>query len=401
MNGSVALRGSSVDAVKSKTFSYIFWDKVIEIPADWDALVASCDLFLSTTYFTALEKAMPEGMNLHYVGFFNENKLIGVALFQTTQIRASEAYRPKFPKNGTFFIEKFLKTHIPKLFNMSILVGGNLMLTGEHSFYFDLNELSGEEAVDLWYQAVCDFKKTKNKLDLTLLKDFFEHKHYNFKKIEKNQNYPYYVEPNMILHLKPEWNTLVDYIEAMTKKYRARVRTARKKSEQIEKRALSYDEIIIYKESVFALYESVSENASFNTFLLHENYFEEMKYHMKEKFRVIAYFIQDQLVGFFTVFLNKEEVITHFLGYCPKHNREHQLYLNMLFDMVEIGIYENKKSIIYARTALEIKSSVGAVPYQMKGFIKYEKPLLNRTIFSLFQFLKPKVDWEQRHPFKA
>lgn len=403
MNQNVALQNTSKpNMVKhAKTFSYVFWNQVKHIPKNWDDLVSSHDLFLSRAYFEALEQAMPERMNHHYVGFYCAEKLVGVALFQTTRIKASEAYRPKLSKtNGIFFIEKFIKTHIPKLFNLNILVGGNLMLTGEHSYYFDFNEIPKHEAINVWYKAINDFKKTQDKLNLTLLKDFFEDKNNAFKTIEKDQNYPYYVEPNMILHLKPEWNTLADYTEAMTKKYRARVRTARKKSILIEKKELSFEEIVAHRESIFSLYESVSENASFNTFLLHENYFEEMKRYMDKKFRLVAYFLEGKIVGFFTLFLEQKDVVTHFLGYCPKLNRSHQLYLNMLFDMVEIGIYEKKESVIYARTALEIKSSIGAVPYQMKGFIKYEKPLLNRTIFSLFQFLKPKDDWEQRNPFK-
>ena len=46
------------------------------------------------------------------------------------------------------------------------------------------------------------------------------------------------------------------------------------------------------------------------------------------------------------------------------------LYLNMLYDMVAYSIKKQFKTIVFARTALEIKSSVGAKPVAMKGFIK-------------------------------
>ncbi len=399
MSTEIISQNKVIEAIKSKRFSYTLWRKVDDIPACWDELVAYHDLFLSKAYLSGLEKATPKGMKHYFVGFYNENKLIGVALFQTTHIKTSKSYRFKFStKKGFSFVERLVKTSILKLFNLKIFVAGNLMLTGEHSYYF--NSISEKEAFEIWYRAINDFKKTVFKPNVTLLKDFFEYKKYDFEIIENDQNHLFYVEPNMILHLNSEWNTLADYTAAMRKKYRARVRVARKKFNGIKRKVLSYSEIIAHHEAIFKLYKSVSKNASFNTFTLSENYFEEMKRSLKDKFRLTAYFLEDEMVGFFTVILDAKKVETHFLGYCPERNKEYQLYLNMLYDMAEIGIYENKEAIIYARTALEIKSSVGAVPYDMKGFMKHENPIINKIAFPIFNFLKPKNHWIQRHPFK-
>ncbi|APD05751.1 hypothetical protein UJ101_00198 [Flavobacteriaceae bacterium UJ101] len=402
MSTDIVLEEKVIDTTNEEVFSYKLWKKVSDIPIDWDRLVATKDLFLSLRYLYTLEKTTPKGMKLYFVGFYKEKRLIGTALFQTTRIKASEAYRPKFSKGKGFLfsIDKFFKTTIPKLFNLDVLVGGNLMLTGEHSYYFDSSLISEKEVLNLWYKAICDFKRTEFKPNLTLLKDFFEYKKYDFEALKNDENHSYYVEPNMILHLNSEWNSLTDYAAVMKKKYRARVTTARKKIIALEKKSLSYSEIVKYKTTLFKLYKSVSDNASFNTFILNENYFEEMKRNLNEEFRLVAYFLEGEIVGFFTVILDQNRVVTHFLGYCPKCNKEYQLYFNMLLDMVEIGIEEKMNDIIYARTALEIKSSLGAVPYQMEGFMKYENPVLNKAIFSIFKFIKPKDNWIQRHPFK-
>jgi hypothetical protein len=50
------------------------------------------------------------------------------------------------------------------------------------------------------------------------------------------------------------------------------------------------------------------------------------------------------------------------------------LYLNMLYDMT-YSINKGFKEIIFARTALEIKSSVGARPIQM--YIGHTNPVVN------------------------
>ena len=76
------------------------------------------------------------------------------------------------------------------------------------------------------------------------------------------------------------------------------------------------------------------------------------------------------------------------------------LYLNMLYNMTEFGIEHNFKKIIFGRTALEIKSSIGAEPVYMSGFILHTNSFLNKYIGKIFQKLEPNLEWNQRHPFK-
>ena len=83
-----------------------------------------------------------------------------------------------------------------------------------------------------------------------------------------------------------------------------------------------------------------------------------------------------------------------------KLQKEKMLYLNMLYNMTEFGITHQFERIIYGRTAMEIKSSIGASPTPMHGFMYHTQPLINRCVPQLFKNLEPPVAWEQRHPFK-
>ena len=76
------------------------------------------------------------------------------------------------------------------------------------------------------------------------------------------------------------------------------------------------------------------------------------------------------------------------------------LYLNMLYDMVGCAIVNGFKHIQFGRTAMEIKSSIGAVPVNMYGLMEHNTPLINRYLDKIFRFLEPEVSWIQRHPFK-
>ena len=58
------------------------------------------------------------------------------------------------------------------------------------------------------------------------------------------------------------------------------------------------------------------------------------------------------------------------------------------------------ESIIFGRTALEIKSTIGAEPVEIFGLIKHNNLLINQFIESIFNSLNPTIKWIQRKPFK-
>ena len=91
---------------------------------------------------------------------------------------------------------------------------------------------------------------------------------------------------------------------------------------------------------------------------------------------------------------------TYFLGYDDNVQREKMLYLNMLYDMIGYSINKKYNRIIFARTALEIKSSVGAKAVDMFGLMKHNNPILNLLVAKTFKYFEPKLEWQERNPFK-
>lgn len=148
------------------------------------------------------------------------------------------------------------------------------------------------------------------------------------------------------------------------------------------------------------LYHNVVDNAAFNTFFLAENHFGKMKENLDEKFRIFGYFSESELVGFYTLLINNNDVDTYFLGYHKELQKEKQVYLNMLLDMVELGITHQFERIIFGRTALEIKSTIGAEPTEIFGLIKHNNFIINPFMKILFPAISPKTEWVQRKPFK-
>lgn len=123
--------------------------------------------------------------------------------------------------------------------------------------------------------------------------------------------------------------------------------------------------------------------------MLPEQHFYNFKQNFGDNFRLFAYYLNDDIVGFFTLILNHNTLEAYFLGYGDALQFDNQLYLNMLYDMIAFGIENNFKSIVFARTAMEIKSSVGAIPKPMSVYIKHTNSIINTLLKSMFKLMHP------------
>lgn len=381
---------------------YQIFNNYTELPNNWDALVYH-DLFLQTPYLKALEKASPANINIYYIGFFSHSDLIGVAIVQRVQLYLNDIFRND---NDSCFKERF-KSLVSKVLKGNILVIGNLTHTGQHGVHFYTEKHNYTDFLEALFKATTQLKRNiKNqhnkKIRAYLLKDYFTNDVFNnhTKELDAFGCHQLTVQPNMILHIKPQWKSFDDYIFDLTKKYRDRYKSARKKAKQIEKRELNLLEVEKESKTLYKLYKSVSDHAKINTFILPENHFLEYKKQLGDNFKIFGYYLENTLVGFYTLILNHNDLETYFLGYDTTHQYKYKLYLNMLFDMLEFGIENRFKNVVYARTAMAIKSSVGAKPYKMHMYLKHTNWFMNALLKNIFRLMNPKQNWEERHPFK-
>lgn len=337
-------------------------------------------------------------MQCFYIGIFEEKELIGVALAQYLNVHKLESFGER---------DKCIKTAVRnfvfKNFASHVLFLGNNMITGQNGYVFnkpmDFKHIS-EVLLRCSEDIIQYFKNKQIKIHIVSFKDFYGHCSDELKKYGFGKMYDFNVQPNMVFELNPEWKTEADYVAAFSKKYRDQYKRSHKKYEGIEARELSYAEIVAHEERIYELYHYVAKNAPFNTFFLAKNHFSTFKKQLQEQLRVCGHFLNGELVGFHTVLLNGDTLETYFLGYDEHIQKEKMLYLNMLYHMTKFGIENGFKEIIFGRTALEIKSSIGAHPVLMSGFIFHTNKLINKHMDKIFTRLEPNVDWQQRHPFK-
>lgn len=368
-----------------------------QLPDNWNA-VAISTIFLSREFLEVLEKSAPKNMTCHFIGLFKEEELVGIALSQFLNLNELESFGERDQ-----CIKTYVRNFIFKNFCSHVLIIGNNMLTGQNAYAFSdkIDKIQALKALKTAFDELKNILKKKDlKVHISTFKDFSEKEMKGFQKAGFQDHYQFSTQPNMLFDIPNHWKSEQDYIEALSKKYRDQYKRARKKGIGIEKRKLHLEDIVKQEETIYDLYFHVAKNAHFNTFFLDKNHFSILKKILKDKFLFYGYFLDEKLIGFNTLIKNGEVMDTYFLGYDESIQREKMLYLNMLYDMIAYSINKGFREIIFSRTAMEIKSSVGAKPEEMFGFMKHSNPVFNAAISKIFCYLEPKVDWQERNPFK-
>lgn len=376
---------------------FTFYSKVSKLPENWNSLAIN-NIFLSKEYLEVLEKSAPNNMSCLFIGFYIEDNLVGIALSQFLNLNLLKSFgdRDKCVKSS-------VRNFIFKNFCSHVLLIGNNMLTGQNAFAFSEGIDKKDIALGLlnaMNELKANIQSSGKKVHITSLKDYENTDIVAFEKELNKEYFQFSTQPNMVFTILENWKTEQDYIDALSKKYRDQYKRARKKAAGIEKRKLNLQEIIAHEEEIYELYFHVAQNAPFNTFFLAKNHFRVFKEILKDKFLFYGYFIDNKLIGFNTLIKNGAAMDTYFLGYDESIQKEKMLYLNMLYDMIAYSINKGFKEIVFARTALEIKSSVGAKPIEVYGFIKHETKLIDRCTKTIFNYLEPKTEWQERNPFK-
>lgn len=361
------------------------------------------DLLLHSIYLKALEEASPLNIKLYYIEVFKDEKLVGIAVAQRVRLYLKDMFR----KRQVNCFKEFFRDSISKMLKGNILVVGNITHTGQHAMFCNAQEITISDFYSEILKACTSLKssiksETGDKIRAIMFKDFFmDDKMVKKSNLEQLRFHKFRVQPNMIMNIKPHWKDNQGYLLDMNKKYRYRYKRAKKKLNSIISKEMDLNDISLNSKRLYRLYMNVSNNAKFNTFILPENHFYTYKFHLKDNFKVIGYYFKEELVGFFTLICNNKHLETYFLGYDEEQQYPNQLYLNMLYDMAKFGIENNFKEIVYARTAMEIKSSVGAKPEPMVIYLKHTNSILNSILKSVFKLMNPSKDWEERHPFKS
>ena len=388
--------------LEGKTFS--IYTSINEIASEWDQL-GDGSPYSKSTYLHLLENHGPLAYKYYYVLIKENGRVVGGVYCQRKQIDLgkdyrlhthSDAFSEKLKVAASKFVFRFVKHEM--------LICGNVLLTGEYGFSLDANLQKDSDCIIHQALEQVSLHISDNegvRVNSVLLKDYYIDGPFKKTSFQHSEYYSFEVQPDMVIQFDENWKSYDDYLTAVKSKYRVKFKKVKKNGQALEFRSLTVEEAKKYNSAMYSLYKDTADRATFSLFLLGENYFSKLKEAFENDIKLTGVFLEDKLVAFFTFFKNGTMGDAHFLGYDVKLNSKYQIYFNILLKLIEQGIEEGVPYLNLSRTAIEIKSSVGAVPHGMLVHLKYRRPLINKRFPPYFKKFVPENKWVVRSPFKG
>ncbi len=358
---------------------------------------------LSSRYLTAFCEATPAKLEPGFLIILKNNEVVGKTFFQISTFNAVKSLQlDQGRANKNFLDASFLpmKKLIARLIHLKVLVIGNLCGTGPYGFDFS-EGVSLQERTEVLRLFIEKFQALNPDLKLVLLKEFSHRHRLQFSSDTGSAHFhEFEVQPSMIFYINPHWKHLQDYLNDLQSKYRLRIRKALEQGKNLRHQELSLRDLEQHLAQINSLYSQLVNKVDFNLVELNKAYFKSLKSQMGQHFRIFGFFSGNQLTGFYSTIHNGDELIAHFLGVNETDNEKYHLYFNILIRLVEQAIEGRYSKLNLARTALEIKSSIGAKPERLYFYLKHSNPLVHALIPLVLRWLKPSYHWIERNPFK-
>ncbi|MBK9722168.1 MAG: GNAT family N-acetyltransferase [Saprospiraceae bacterium] len=385
-------------------YSFRLFDSLEASKDLWD-FVPAPSVLLGSEYLLSLERFAPDAMKFRYVLAYKEDALIACFYFQLMPFKASERLRMASAPRKSFFscFYQQLKKIVAKQVDFVGLINGNLLATGPYGMKslptVSFNEL--QIILDQLLKALFERNEEIEHASLCLIKELPVLKSFEVSETKTlSYLHSFCIQPSMILNLSSEWHNLEDYLNALQSKYRLRIKKAFHAAEDLVHKEFDLDLLTQHQDTIYKLYFNTADGSDFNLVNLHKEYFLNIKKALGDRYRLFGFFKDHELIAFYSFMNDGDELLGHFLGTMPENNLRYQVYFNILLKFIDFGIHGNFKRINLARTAIEIKSSVGAVPVEMVCYLTHRNKIANRLVPNLVQYLKPEEAYTIRNPFK-
>ena len=391
----------------NEDYSFTLFDKAENITVqDWDSVLKDANLFLQRDYLQIVEQGTYSKLACRYVVVYKKGKPCGILYFQIVDFRAGifgDLFSKQVEKNRSKrmnIFEKYIDINRDEVL-LRLFTCGNNLVSGEHGFLFSpsVNQSDALELLLEIIELVSKEEKLRSGISAVLIKDFYRPLK-PASELEDHKYSDFFVEPNLVVSLPAGLNSVQDYLDLFSKKYRNRAKSVFKGLDGIEQRSLNESEIRQQEKRIFELYEHIFENAKFKLIKLPENYFSTVKHLYPDEFSVKAYYKNGEMIAFASSFLLPDDVLeAHYIGFDYQLNNQHDLYQNILYSMIAEGIKHRCEKVNLGRTASEIKTTVGARPEELICYIKPQNTISRIIQKPFINFLKP-VKWTPRNPFK-
>lgn len=387
-----------------KDFSVSVFDSIEKLgELQWNKHIPAHNVLMQHESFKLIEAVNSDQMQFRYVLVKRNDVTVGALYFQVVMFHANQLinYFPEFKEgNRVMAAAKAITEKLLNMVNVRLLVSGNVFMTGENGFYFN-SDIDKPTRAKVVRKVINDLVKDGN-IKAVLVSDMYAPKTEFDAGFAKLGYHEITVESDMSIKLRPEWKTFDDYLNSLSSKYRVRAKKVFTLCGEagVETRNMSATEIAAHQDDIYRLYNNVMRNADFKLAELNKEFFRTQKEQLPDNYNLYGYFREGKMIGFISSFCFGKRMEVHYTGMDHEQCKPIHMYQHMMYDMLKAGIDSRVETLHFGRTAPEIKSTIGAVPSAMYGYVKYFNPVFNYLFVKNYTAnLKPK-EYTIRNPFK-
>jgi len=366
------------------------------LPAAWTKLVSPDHPLLGIEWLKAACQSLSDGAHTRCVLAWQGPDLIGAAFFEAIPLRigALGAIETSAPWTTRTAIRLLAASHSGP---PHVVVCGDILRNDVPAAHFDpdiasparlLHAMAEAARVDINVSTIMVICSARS-----LGPDADQLTTHGYHRVDK-------AEPPMRVELASKWQSFDDYIQAMRPKYRQRTRSARKAGHEVTRAWLSSAEIGSHVDAFDQLLRPILAKAPVTVSVPSGETIIALKRALGDACRVRAYTHGDTLIAF-AVSLHTANALEGLLvGFDPQQNTQFKLYQNILYDFIEEAIHTDAAYASLGRTALEIKSAVGATPTEVPVYIRHPSALMHSVLGWVAGGL-PSTTWTPRNPFRS
>jgi hypothetical protein len=374
--------------------------------ADWNAVRPEGQVFFDPLYLGILEEAEHSRVECRYAIVYRRAKPCGIVYFQIVDFHAGifgdlisgqvDTLRSK--RMGLF--EKYVDRNRGEVL-MRLFTCGNNLVSGPYGFMHNalVSETKFNELLLAIIDVVAKEEKLRGTISAVLLKDF--EKPLKPATLFDDESYTRFaVDPDLVVEIPSGVKTLADYTGLFSKKYRNRAKAIFRRLDGVSTKYLTAADMVREGKQVQMLYGNVFERARFRLIKLPAEYFSNVKRAYPKQFIVKGFFRDGKMIAFLSALVMPGDLLeAHYIGIDYEYNKEHDLYQNILYTLIEEAILHKRRRVNLGRTAAEIKTTVGAQPVDLICYIKPQNAISRMLQRPFITFLQP-AEWTPRNPFR-
>ena len=378
-----------------------FFSSVLELPSS--IFNNQTDVFVGREYLSALETAAPDGVEFRYAVVESDGGPDGFFYFQIIPVFEKNTTRLVQPEPWHSLVKAILKISTGILNSrkkLYLIIQGNACLSGPWFCNSVVGE-TGRGAAHLQeiHAALLSEFQNKGGVLATVMKNLTGDHQQLISFANRHRFLKLPMQPLMQMSIRPEWKSMDDYVSDLSAKYRKRFLQARTKIASCEIRILSLEDLVRYRDLIERLYSQVKEKAPVQLFQTDARYLIALKEKLGDLLTIKSIWLEGHMIAFLTGIRSGSHYEAHHIGIDYQYNRTHSLYLNILFCYIELAIEAESALLSFGRTAMEMKTTVGAVPVYQDTYLKFNLRILN-SLIRPFLSSRTEEDWIPRDPFR-